>query len=77
MKIRISVGGTELHLSGLELTTRQVRSLLREVAALALLVGSDDTTEEAEAPRAIGFTAHLELDAERNASEDYWYEDEE
>lgn len=77
MKVRIVVGGTELHLTGLTMTARQVKQLLHDVAAVALAVGETPEEEAEPAARAIGFTAHLELDEARNADPDYWYDDEE
>ena len=74
MKIRVVVGDIELHLDGLDLTKRQVVDLLREAAGVAALL----TVPESDDPKpALGFTAHLDLDPERNLGEDLseWFEE--
>lgn len=74
MKIRVTVGDVEVRTDGLELTKRQVVDLLRELAGIAVLTSSPSSSDE-RSP--LGFTAHLELDAERNAEPDLseWFED--
>lgn len=80
MRIRITVGEVELRLDGLELTTRDVRSLMRHAAGIALAVDTPkDVTVDVEEPRSsLGFTAHLELDAGRHEPPSApWWDDEE
>lgn len=76
MKIRVTVGDVEVRTDGLELTKRQVVDLLRELAGIAVLTSassSDDTEQRSQ----LGFTAHLELDPQRNDEPDLseWFED--
>lgn len=75
MKVRISVGDVEIRTDGLELTKQQVVNLLREVTGLAIMTGPGQDTDDRSA--SMGFTAHLELDTERNAEPDLseWFED--
>lgn len=75
MKMRITVGDVEIRTDGLELTKQQVVNLLRELAGISVLLGGVGSDDE---PRPqLGFTAHLELDTERNAEPDLseWFED--
>jgi len=59
MKIRITVGGVELRSDGLELTKRQLTSLLQSVASVALAVAPEpDPEPDPKTP--IGFSAHIE-----------------
>lgn len=79
MRVRITVGEVELRLDGLELTPREVRSLMRHAAGIALAVDTPkDITVDVDEPRSsLGFTAHLELDAGRHEPPSApWYDDE-
>lgn len=78
MKIRVTVGDVEVRTDGLELTKRQVVDLLRELAGIAVLTsGVAMASEDSEPRTAVGFTAHLELDPQRNDEPDLseWFED--
>lgn len=76
MKMRITVGDVEIRTEGMDLTKQQVVNLLREMAGIALLT-SGSSADDTEAKSQLGFTAHLELDTERNAEPDLseWFED--
>lgn len=78
MKIRVTVGDVEIRTDGLELTKRQIVDLLRELAGIAVLTSGVAMTGEEPEPRGhLGFTAHLELDPQRNDEPDLseWFED--
>lgn len=80
MRVRITVGEVEVRLDGLELTTREIRALMRHAAGIALAVDtSKDVTIDVEEPRSsLGFTAHLELDPNRHEPPAApWWDDEE
>lgn len=80
MRLRITVGEVELRLDGLELTAREVRSLMRHAAGIALAVDTPkDITVDVDEPRSsLGFTAHLELDPNRHDPPAApWWDDEE
>lgn len=68
MRIRITVADVDLRLDGPELTTREIRALMRHAAGIALALAEHDKPglelEEARAP--LGFTSHLELDPARH-----------
>lgn len=68
MKVRITVADVDLRLDGHELTTREIRALMRHAAGIALaLTDQEKPTLELEEPRTgLGFTAHLELDGARH-----------
>ena len=71
---RITVGDVEIR-TDLELTPRQLRRLLMDAAGIAAAL--QPTVEEPDPKPAIGFTAHLDLDPERNLGEDLseWFEE--
>lgn len=74
MKHRITVGEVDIR-TDLELTPRQLRRLLMDAAGVAAALAP--TPEEPEPRPALGFTAHLDLDPERNLGEDLseWFEE--
>jgi hypothetical protein len=73
---RIVVGQVEVRYDG-DLSLRQLRSLLREVAGVALTVGlaTDDEPEEAKPAITLGFTTEIAEPVEPDLSE--YFEDEE
>jgi hypothetical protein len=73
MDVKVSVGEVVVRLSGVEYSPRQVLALLRQAAGIAMAVQGEG---EPEKP-AFGFSAHLELDPERNVEPDLseWFED--
>lgn len=75
MKIKIVVGDVEVNLTGLDLSKRQVIDILREAAGIATLMSLQPSSDDEARP--IGFTAHLDLDPERNIPEDLseWFEE--
>lgn len=79
MKVTVSVGQVEVTVSGVDLTPRQVSGLLHKVASIAVAMGdaSGSEPEPEPKPAAAGFTAHLDLDPERNLEPDLseWFED--
>lgn len=80
MKVKVTVGEVEVSLSDVDYTPRQVSRLLNSVASIAVALGASAPEPEPEPePRgaAAGFTAHLELDPERNLEPDLadWFEE--
>ena len=75
MKVKVAVGDVELALEGVDLTPRQITAFVVKCASIAMALTGE---EEAEAKAALGFTAHLELDPERNLVEvdPDWFEEE-
>lgn len=75
MRHRITVGEVDIR-TDLELTPRQLRRLLMDAAGVAAAL-TPATPDEPEPRPALGFTAHLELDPERNIPEDLseWFEE--
>ncbi len=76
MKTKITVGEVEILIDGLELSKRDIYRLIRLGASVAAFVAAD-APEEKEEPKSLGFTAHLELDPERNLQPDLeeWFEE--
>ena len=64
MKVRLRVGNVSADLDGMELTRRQVRALLFDLAGIAATL-----EPEAEQAAPVGFTAHLERLPEEMPSE--------
>lgn len=79
MKVKVTVGEVEVSLSDVDYTPRQVSRLLNSVASIAVALGATVAPEPEPEPRgaAAGFTAHLELDPERNLEPDLseWFEE--
>lgn len=78
MKVRITVGDLEIRTEGLQLTKRQLVNLLREMAGIALVTGAAAApADDVDSRAAVGFTAHLELDPQRNDEPDLseWFEE--
>lgn len=75
MKVKVAVGDVELSLEGVDLTPRQITGFIVKCASIAVAMTGE---EEAESKAALGFTAHLELDPERNLVEvdPEWFEEE-
>lgn len=74
MDVEITVDGVELKIRGVGYSTRQVLHLLRVVAGIS---ASLQTAEDEPDRPAVGFSAHLELDPERNVLgvDPDWFED--
>ena len=74
MKVKVAIGDVEVTMSGVDLTPRQISAFITRCASVALAMQQTDETETA---RAVGFTAHLDLDPERNLAEDTseWFEE--
>ena len=70
MKVTIVVGGTQIRVVGLDLTPRQVRRLLMDVAGIHATI----TPDEPEEKQPIGFAAHVER-APDPAPESYFTDD--
>lgn len=69
MKVRVTVADVELRLDGADLTTREIRGLMRHAASIALALAATDKTtavEIEETKTSLGFTAHLDLDPNRH-----------
>lgn len=77
MKIKVAVGDVEVTVHGMDLTPRQVSNLIVKCASISAALGVT-AEEEPESKHALGFTAHMELDPERNLIEldPEWYEEE-
>lgn len=75
MKTRITVGEVDIR-TDMDLTPRQLRRFLFDAANIAAAL-TPSPAEEPEAKAPVGFTAHLELDPERNLLEDLseWFEE--
>lgn len=74
---RITVGQVEVRYDG-TLSVRQLRSLLREVAGVAVTIGLTEEAETETEPKpavALGFTTELATPVEPDLSE--YFEDEE
>lgn len=79
MRVRLVVGDVELRLDGLDLSKRQVVGLLREVGSVALALAEVQPVQfdpDGEG-KPMGFTAHIDLDPDRNVGEDLseWFEE--
>ena len=76
MKVSLVVGGVEVTLSGVDLTLRQVKDLMRSAGSIALALPQEPTvTGEIEKSHPLGFTAHLEIAEPEETI--LWYDDEE
>ncbi len=75
MKVTVVVGSVEIRLDGIDLTLNDVRKLLRNAASVSIAVAAEEPLPE-QPSAAIGFSAHVDLDPERNYAEDTseWYE---
>ena len=75
MKVKVAIGDVEVTMHGVDLTPRQISAFITRCASVALAM---QQTTEAETTRAVGFTAHLDLDPERNLVDvdPDWYEEE-
>jgi len=76
VKHRIVVGEVEIR-TDTELTVRQLRQLLMDAAGIAAVLTPTTTVEEPPERPALGFTAHMDLDPDRNLLEDLseWFEE--
>lgn len=72
MKVRITVGQTQVVVSGLDLSRKEIRRLLMDVASIAAATAEDAP----EAPNPVGFSAHVER-AGNMSPEAYFTDDEE
>jgi len=74
MRIRISVGDLELRTDGIDLTKRDIRSLMRQMVGYSAALAAAGQFEEKESPP-IGFAAHIERapDIVEDLSE--WFEE--
>ena len=77
MKVKISIGAVELELDGLDLTRREIHHLLRSCGSIAVAIEESTPSEEPEPKPPVGFTAHIDLDPERNYEPDLseWFEE--
>jgi hypothetical protein len=75
MKIRVVIGDVEVNLSGINLTPRQVSAFVTKCASIALAMPQGLSEPETSAP--MGFTAHMELDPDRNLGDDVseWFDE--
>ncbi|HSG19854.1 MAG TPA: hypothetical protein VLA31_03720 [Burkholderiaceae bacterium] len=75
MRVRVVIGDVEVNLSGIDLTPRQVHAFVTKCASIALAMPQGVAEPETSAP--MGFTAHMELDPERNLGDDLseWFEE--
>ena len=70
MRVRLRVGNVSADIDGMDLTRRQVRALLFDLAGIAATL-----EPEAEQAAPVGFTAHLERLPEDLPAEPYDDED--
>ena len=71
MKVKVTVGEVEVTVTDVDYTPRQVTALLHKCASIAVALGASAPEPEPEHKgAAAGFTAHLELDPERNLEPD-------
>jgi hypothetical protein len=76
MKVSLIVGGVEVTLSGVDLTLRQVKDLMRSAGSIALALPPETAAAaEPEKSHPLGFTAHLEIAEPEETI--LWYDDEE
>lgn len=76
MKVSLVVGGVEVTLSGMDLTMRQVKDLMRSAGSIALALPVETAAAtEPDKSHPLGFTAHLDLAEPEEIV--LWYEDEE
>ena len=78
MKVKVTVGEVEVTVTDADYTPRQVTALLHRCASIAVALGASAPEPEPEHKgAAAGFTAHLELDPERNLEPDLseWFEE--
>lgn len=79
MKVRLVIGEVEVTLSGVELTLRQVKDLMRSAGSIALALPREpEIIGETDKGHPIGFTASIDLDPERHDPPSLpWWDDEE
>jgi hypothetical protein len=76
-RVRVSVGGVDVRLDGVEVSLRQVRGLMHLAAALSLAAAVESSDEDSESKAPIGFSAQVERLPEEILQEDIsWYFDE-
>ena len=80
MKLRVTVGDVDIRAEGLDMTRRQLVALMREAGSIALALAEASATGDDQSdirPGPFGFSAHLDLDPERNLTEDSseWFEE--
>jgi hypothetical protein len=78
VKVKVTVGEVEVTVTDADYTPRQVTALLHRCASIAVALGASAPEPEPEHKgAAAGFTAHLELDPERNLEPDLseWFEE--
>jgi|GEM_PF-4538663 len=78
MKVHITVGVVSVEMLDIDLSKRQIAQLLQQAGKIAIELVADATDSEATSSgQPLGFTAHLELDPDRNSSEDMseWFEE--
>jgi hypothetical protein len=78
VKVKVTVGEVEITVTDADYTPRQVTALLHRCASIAVALGASAPEPEPEHKgAAAGFTAHLELDPERNLEPDLseWFEE--
>jgi hypothetical protein len=78
VKVKVAVGDVEVTVTDIDYTPRQVTALLHRAASIAVALGANNPEPEVETKTAAaGFTAHLDLDPERNLEPDLseWFEE--
>lgn len=75
MRLSLTIGGVEITISGVDLTPRQIKDLTRFAASIALALPREDIIADPGPGNPVGFTAHLDLDPERNLTAADWYEE--
>lgn len=73
MDVKVSVGDVVVRVSDVDYSPRQVLALLRQAAGIAMALQPEGEQEKPS----FGFSAHMELDPERNVEPDLseWFEE--
>lgn len=64
MKIKIIVGGVEVHTTGLAVTVRELRALVKYTAGVSLALKESGPVQSEPAPRPFGFRLGADTEPE-------------
>ena len=74
MRVRITVGDLELRFDGMDLTKRDIRSLMRQMVGYQVALNAAAQVEEKESPP-IGFAAQVERAPDVVVDLSEWFEE--